>query len=112
MDRWIREFVKSKGMDIDEKEASLLYEHLGNNLSRISSELEKLTVNIQPRKKIEATDIETFIGISREYNVFELQKAMGSKEFVKVNKILKHFADDPGNNPFPLTLAILFGYFQ
>ena len=112
MGRWIREFVKSKGMDIDEKEASLLYEHLGNNLSRISSELEKLTVNIQPRKKIEATDIETFIGISREYNVFELQKAMGSKEFVKVNKILKHFADDPGNNPFPLTLAILFGYFQ
>lgn len=112
MDKWIHEFVKSRGLEIQMPQAQLLFEHLGSNLSRISSELEKLAVNIQPRKKIESEDIETYIGISREYNIFELLKALSSRDFSRVNKILKHFADDPGNNPFPPTIAMIFSHFQ
>lgn len=108
----IQEFVKAKGLDVGNHEIQLLSEYIGNNLDRLNSELEKLKVNIHPRKKVEAKDIETYVGISREYNVFELQKALGNKDFKTVNRILKQYSDDPGNNPFIFSVSMIFSFFQ
>ncbi len=112
IDSWILTHSKSMGLELAPKDAHLLFEFLGNNLSKIDGELHKLAVNIAPKSKVTPADIEAYIGISREYNVFELQKALGQKDFSKANKILKYFMSDTGNNPFVVTLANLFGYFQ
>lgn len=112
IDNWILAHSKSLGLELTPKDARLLFEFLGNNLSRIDGELHKLAVNIAPKTKVSPADIEAFVGISREYNIFELQKALGQKDYSRANKILKYFMSDAGNNPFVVTLANLFGYFQ
>ena len=112
IDNWILSHAKSMGLELTPQDAHLLFEFLGNNLSKIDAELHKLAVNIAPKTKVSPADIENYVGISREYNVFELQKALGQKNYSRANKILKYFMSDTGNNPFVVTLANLFGFFQ
>jgi DNA polymerase-3 subunit delta len=112
IDNWILSHCKTLGLELAPKDAHLMFEFLGNNLSKIDGELHKLAVNIAPKTKVTPADIEAYVGISREYNVFELQKALGQKDFSRANKILKYFMNDTGNNPFVLTLANMFSFFQ
>ncbi|MBT7481698.1 MAG: DNA polymerase III subunit delta, partial [Flavobacteriales bacterium] len=81
-------------------------------LSKISNELGKLILNIKEGETITAKIIEENIGISKDFNVFELQTAIGKKDILKSNKIIKHFSENPKNHPFVLTLSSLFSYFQ
>ena len=78
---WIKEFVTSKEFTISPKGVVLLEEHIGNDLNRIVNELEKLSLNLKGKKNISEDDIENYVGISKEYNVFELQAAIAKKDF-------------------------------
>ena len=112
MQEWIIELAKSKGYAIQPKSASLLEEHTGNDLSRIANEIDKLSVNLQHKKTIDDDDIEKFIGISKEYNVFELQAAIAKKDLAKSIKIINYFDANPKAAAIQMVLPALYAYFS
>jgi DNA polymerase III subunit delta len=105
-------FVHSKKYRISPAAAVLLAEYLGNDLSKISGEIDQLMLNLKPETQITPEHIETYIGISKEYNVFEFQKAIGKKDVLKANRIAQHFAASEKENPFPVTMGSLYTYFN
>lgn len=109
--KWIDEFVSSKKYSIDSRASQLLTEFTGNNLSKIANELEKLFLNLPEKSKITLNHIQQYIGISKEYNNFELQDAIGKKDILKVNRIITYFAGNPKDNPMVVTVASLANYF-
>lgn len=109
---WITAYLKPKNYGIQPKAAVMLAEYLGNDLSRIVNELEKLSITVKPGSEITPGDVSSNIGISKDFNVFELQEALGRKDILKVNLIAKFFAANPKDNPLIVTLATLFGFFS
>lgn len=107
---WIADMVKSKGFSISPKSVALLEEHIGNDLSRIANEIDKLSINLGSKKKIEEDDIEKYIGISKEYNAFELQDALAKKDMLKALKIIQYFDSNPKAAPIQLVLPTLYGF--
>ncbi len=112
MQEWIIELAKAKGYAINPKSASLLEEHTGNDLSRIANEIDKLSVNLQNKKTIDDDDIEKFIGISKEYNVFELQGSIAKKDLAKSIKIINYFEANPKAAVIQMVLPALYAYFS
>ncbi len=110
---WIGQYCKSLGHNITNKAASLLAEYVGNNLSGIAKSVEKILINF-PNQTIEITDamVSDYVGISKEFNVFELQNALGRRNALKTYQILDYFAANPKNNPAIVVVASLFGYFS
>jgi len=108
---WIENYVSEKGFSIEEKAKFMLTEFLGADLSKISNELNKLILVID-NKKITSRDVEYNIGISKEYNIFEFQEALGSKNILKSFKIAKYFASNTKKHPLVLIIGILFAFFQ
>lgn len=108
---WIRKHLQAIGYSISHKAAILLSEYLGNDLSRINNELEKLRFVLPKNTEITPTDIETHIGISKDYNNFELKKAIGERDVVKATRIINYFAQNPKDNPFVLTVTLLNSFF-
>ena len=109
---WIERYLTTKGIKINPDASAMLTEYLGSDLHKIVNELDKLLITLPPGKPVITTSlIEKNIGISKEYNNFELQKAIGEKNVLKANMIVKYFGDNPGDNPLILTIASLFGYF-
>src|SRR5680860_388010 len=108
---WIRKHLQAKGYSISHKASILLYEYLGNDLSRINNELEKLRFVLPKNTEITPADIETHIGISKDYNNFELKKAIGERDVVKATRIINYFAQNPKDNPFVLTVTLLNSFF-
>ncbi|MCL2681892.1 MAG: DNA polymerase III subunit delta [Bacteroidales bacterium] len=108
---WIKEFVAQKGYTIDQKSCSLLVEYLGGELTKIANELEKLMLNIPSKSEITPDIIEKYIGISKDYNVFELNKALAAKNVLKANQIITHFALNPKENPIQKVIPIVFSFF-
>ena len=109
---WIAERASELGLKINQSAAILLSEHIGNNLSNINNELDKLRLNIEDGQEITEDIIYKNVGISKEYNVFELQKALGQKDTNKAYRIVFYFINNPKAYPFIATNTILFGYFQ
>lgn len=109
---WITDHIKSLGHSIDPKAVVMLTEAVGNDLAKVSNEIQKLLVNFDGKVQITPDHVDKYIGISKEYNVFELQKALGSKDAFKANRILKYFESDPKGNPAIPMIALLFGYFS
>lgn len=109
---WIEEFVKEKGFRIDVRSSALLGEYLGNDLSKIANELEKLFINLNPGQEITAEKIQNNIGISKEFNVFELQEALARRNVVKANQIIDYFGANPKANPIQMVLGVLSTYFS
>ena len=109
---WIEDFVREKGYSIHARASALMAEYLGNDLSKVANELEKLMLNVKKGEEITSKDVENNIGISKEYNVFELQAAIARKDAFKVNQIINYFAANPKNNPMPLLLGNLNNYFS
>ena len=109
---WIKSEVKELGFSIDDKSANILTQYLGNDLSKINNELSKLVLHLKTGEQITPKIIEDNIGISKDFNVFELQNALGIKDVLKSNQIIKHFSENPKNHPFVLTLSSLFTFFQ
>ena len=109
---WIAKYLSEKGYKIEEKAAFMLAEFLGTELSNISNELDKLMVIIKKQEKITANIIEKNIGISKDYNIFEFQQALGKKDILKSNQIVNHFSANPKAHPLVVTLGMLFSFFQ
>lgn len=109
---WTSKIVKAKGYSITHKALSLLIDHIGNDLSRISNEIDKIILNLQLRKEINEDDIENYVGISKEYNVFELQDALAKKDLYKAIRIAQYFEGNPKAGPLQLIFPSIHGFFS
>jgi len=109
---WIERYLMTQGIRTDPQASAMLTEYLGTDLHKIVNELNKLIITLPAGKPlITASLIEKNIGISKDYNNFELQKAIGEKNVLKANMIVKYFTGNPKDNPITLTIASLFSYF-
>lgn len=108
---WIQHYAKSEDYNIDFQNAQILSDHLGSDLSKIVKELEKLFISIKPGSAVTSADIERNIGISKDFNVFELQKSIGQKNFEKAFQIIIYFSENPKAHPIQMTVAALNTYF-
>lgn len=109
---WIRKYLGGQNFSIDQKALNLLTEYMANDLSIIINQLEKLVYLKKDSKAITSADIELHIGISKDYNVFELQKAIAYKDLVKATKILNFVSSNPKAMAIQLITAMLFGFFS
>ena len=109
--KWIESFLQQKGYSIEPKSTMLLAEYLGNDLSKIVNELEKLTIVLPQNTKINAEHIEKNIGISKDFNVFELQNAIANKDVLKANRIINYFAKNQKQHNIIPTISALFNFF-
>jgi len=110
---FIMNYLRKRKVTTDAKSAQLLTEFLGNDLSKLTNELEKLILLLSKENAVITTDlIEQNIGISKEYNDFELQKALANKDILKANRIALYFEQNPKNNPLQRTLSNLFTFFS
>jgi len=109
---WTNDLVKSKGYTISNKALALLIDHIGNDLSRLNNEVDKLALNLFKSKNITEDDIEKFVGISKEFNVFELQQAIAAKDLYKAVRIIQYFAANPKAAPLQLVFPSLYNFFS
>jgi DNA polymerase III subunit delta len=110
---WIERYLMVKGIKTDPSASAMLTEYLGTDLHKIVNELDKLIITLPVGKPVITTSlIEKNIGISKDYNNFELQKAIGEKNILKANMIVHYFANNPKDNPITLSIASLFGFFS
>lgn len=109
---WINSYLKQKKYSISPVSSKLLTDFLGTDLSKISNELDKLMITLPENSTITPAHIEKNIGISKDYNVFELQNALGQKNILKANRIITHFANNPKDNPMVMVIISLFNYFS
>ncbi len=109
---WISAWIKRQGLDITAESAQLLAEYLGTDLSRIANELGKLALNLEKGTRITPEHIEAHIGISREFNVFELQRALAHGDTERLGRIVAHFVANPGKNPPIVVIATLYNFFS
>lgn len=109
---WTEKLVASKGLSISQKALHLLVDHIGNDLSRIDNEIDKLSLNLGSRKNITEDDIEEYVGVSKEYNVFELQDALARKDLPKAIRIIQYFEGNPKAAPIQMVLPALYNFFS
>jgi DNA polymerase-3 subunit delta len=109
---WTKEMINEQGFSINQKALSLIVDHIGNDLTRLQNEIEKLSINLGTRKNITEDDIEKFIGISKEFNVFELQDAIAKKDLAKAIRIIQYFDANPKAAPIQLVLPTLYSFFS
>jgi DNA polymerase-3 subunit delta len=109
---WITNHIKELKYTISPKAAFLMGEFLGNDLSKISNEIQKLVINLKSGEEITTDLIQNNIGISKDYNVFELQDALAKKDILKANRIILYFAANEKEHPLVMTVSSLYGYFS
>ena len=109
---WLPDVLKKKHLNIQPKATQMLVDFLGTDLSRIQNEVNKLALIVPENTEVTPDIIEKNIGISKEFNNFELKSALAVKDTYKATRILKHFADNPKDNPLVVTLSVLYGFFQ
>lgn len=108
---WIQNYLKGEGYSITPKATQMLADYLGTDLHKIANELKKLIIALPKKKSIDDADVERNIGISKDYNGFELQNAIGSRDVLKANRIVNYFGDNGKDNPLLVTAITLYGYF-
>lgn len=110
---FISSFMKRKGIDMEPKATAMLADFVGCDLSRMTGELEKLIITLPAnQKRVTPEQIEKNIGISKDYNNFELRSALIEKDVLKANKIIKYFEENPKTNPIQMTLSLLFSFYS
>ena len=109
---WIRRVLSGQNYRISYKASQMLVEFLGTDLSKISNELEKLQLILPEGSEITPEAIEENIGISKDYNNFELRKAIGERNMVKAARIINYFAQNPKDNPLVVTVSLLYNFFS
>jgi DNA polymerase-3 subunit delta len=110
---WIGSYLKKKGLGMEPGVGILLCEHIGNDLSKIVNELEKLIITLpQDEKVISIPHIEKYVGISKDYNIFELYKALGVKDVLKANRIINYFGKNQRDNHITMTISSLCSFFS
>ncbi len=109
---WISERVHLLGHTITPKSEMMLAEYLGTDLARINNELNKLAINLQPGQAITEDLIERYIGISKDFNVFELQNALGKRDIYHALRIIQYFEANPKQNPLQMVNVLLYAFFM
>ncbi len=110
---FISSYLKRKQVEIEPKAAEMMAEFVGTDLSRLAGELEKLVITLpQGIRRVTPEQIERNIGISKDYNNFELRSALVAKDILKANRIIKYFEENSKTNPLQMTLSVLFGFFS
>lgn len=109
---WIRRILSAKNYTIAPKAAQMLVDFLGTDLSKISNELDKLQIILPKGTQISSEHIEENIGISKDFNNFELRQAIGEKNALKAYRIANYFAENPKDNPMVVTVSLVFGFFS
>jgi DNA polymerase-3 subunit delta len=111
---FIAQTMRQRSIETEAKAAQMLADFLGNDLAVLNRELDKLLILLadKPVKKITAELIEQNVGISKDFNSFELVNAVATKQILKANQIAQYFERNPKNNPIQPTLAVLFNYFS
>lgn len=108
---WITKYGQSIEMKINPKAVQMLADNLGNDLTKITNELGKLKLNLEEGEEVNLEMVEEQIGISKDFNIFELQNAIGQRDVFKAYRITNYFSDNPRNNPIVLTIVQLYSYF-
>jgi len=108
---WINSYLKDKKYTITPQASLMIADFVGTDLSKIVNELNKLTINVPSGATIDPKTVEENIGISKDYNNFELNKAIGNKDILKANKIALHFAKNEREHPLVLTIGMLYSFF-
>jgi len=110
---FITSYMKRKGVDLEPKATTMIADFVGTDLSRLTGELEKLIITLpKGSTRVTPEQIEKNIGISKDYNNFELRSALVEKDILKANKIIKYFEENPKTNPIQMTLSLLFNFFS
>lgn len=109
---WTQELLQSKGLSISPKGLALFVDHIGNDLTRIENEITKISINLGKRKTITEEDIEEFVGVSKDFNVFELQSALARRDLAKAIRIIQYFESNPKAAPIQLVLPSLYSFFS
>lgn len=109
---WTKGLLDQKGMRIDQKALMLLIDHIGNDLSRIDNEVRKLSINLKDQSNITQEDIEKYVGISKDFNGFEFQKAIAYKDFSKAIRIIQYFQANPKAASIQMILPNLYSFFS
>ncbi|TGE04674.1 DNA polymerase III subunit delta [Hymenobacter fodinae] len=109
---WLTNYVRSKGQQITPQATNMLAEYIGAELGRLTNEVDKMLINLLPGQAIDEDLVQRMVGISKEYNIFELQSALIRRDVLKANRILLYFEANPKNNPLIPNLTLLFNYFS
>lgn len=108
---WINAYLKEKNYSASPKSTQLLTEYLGADLGKIANELDKLMINLPEGSEISPDHIQNNIGISKDYNTFELNDALAKQDVLKANRIVNYFAANSKDHPIPVTIAALYSFF-
>lgn len=109
---WISSYLKNQKYTVSPQAAAMISEYLGADLSKVANELDKLIISLPAGTQITPDHIEKNIGISKEFNVYELHNALGERDLLKANRIINYFGDNPSDNAAPKVISSLFGYFS
>ena len=109
---WVESYMKSKGFGITPKATQMLSDSIGNDLERLANEIDKMLINFKEKIQIDEGVVQKYVGISKDYNVFELQKALITKDVIKANKIVNYFEANSKKNPIIPIIAILFSFYS
>ncbi|WP_347157044.1 DNA polymerase III subunit delta [Pontibacter chitinilyticus] len=108
---WVNQYLKQKGIKATQQAVLLLSEYIGADLSRLANEIDKLLLNLRPGTTLDEQVVQENVGISKEYNIFELQSALIARDALKANRIIHYFEANPKNNPLIPNLSLLFSFF-
>jgi len=109
---WIAEYCHARGVKVSKNALMMLAEYVGNDLKRLANELDKILLNLRVGQDITAEVVETYVGVSKEYNSFEFQKALFQRDIARANQIAAFFAANPKNYPLQPVLIVLYNYFS
>ena len=109
---WAEKWLNGQKRNMDQRALTLLIEHVGDDLSRMANELDKLVLNVSPNESIHEGHVEEFVGISRDYNPFELQRALAHRQLDKAIQIVQYFESNPKSAPIQLILPTLYSFFS
>ncbi|WMJ74335.1 DNA polymerase III subunit delta [Cytophagaceae bacterium ABcell3] len=109
---WVNTYFTNKGYKVNPKVTVMLSDFIGNDLNRLANEIDKLLINLKEGQQVNEELVEKYVGISKEYNVFELQKALAYKDVLKANRIINYFEANPKNNPLIPVIAVLYSFFS
>lgn len=109
---WIADYLRARNLKVSPAVSDLLAEYLGTELSKVANELDKLAINVPAGTEVTPALVEQHIGISKDYSVFEFQKALGLRDILKANRIVQYFIANPRKNPLPLVIGSLYNYFS
>jgi DNA polymerase-3 subunit delta len=108
---WINSYIKSRNLAISPKAVMMLSEYIGSDISRLANEIDKLVINLKPGNTIDEHLVQENVGISKDYNIFELQTALIHQDVLKANRIVNYFEANPKSNPLIPNITLLFSFF-